>query len=390
MKNLKPVSSALCFFGLSTLGSALYLLCFSSSVFARDGFSVGIKETAVFDTNPLMRPDNTPQDTIRGIESTASVEYKRENRSRVFMTDASIRRNQFDISGYNTTDFFFNLNFKRQTARWITELNGSVKYDTPRTSDENALGLTRLSDRRLNFSVSPSFIYKLSRRKSMGINTLWSETVYNDGSSLTDHQTQTVSPFLAYTMDYRNTLSVAFQYQQYQALSGRELTSDSVGPFLTWQHSLTPKTTIETSFGMLGTRYTGDAQQGDWEINPIYSFKIEHSDQQNTAIFSISRARQALTNGTESDITTAQISNEFAIAPKWLLNVKTEYKKAKQSSFSSDDLDNSYSAYIDTAYDVSRDLKFSMSYKYAQENYITNKDQASRNVIRASLDYKLK
>ncbi len=390
MKNSKPVSSALCFFGLSVLGSAIYLLCFSNSVLARDGFSVGVKETAVFDTNPLMRSDDIPQDIIRGLESTALVQYKRESSSRIFATSASIRRNQFNVSGYNTTDFFLDLNFRKEAARWVLGLNGSLKYDTPRSSNENAFGLTRLSDRRLNFSVSPSFVYKVSHRTSLGINTLWSETSYNDGSSLADHRTQMVSPFFSYNIDYRNTWSVAFQYQQYKALDGIGLTSDSVGPFLTWAHNFTPNTMIEASFGVLGSRYSGNVQQGNWKLNPIYSFNIEHSDQRNTAIFSVGRARQALTNGTETDITTAQISDKFLIAPKWLLNVKTDYKKARQSSFSSDDLDNSYSAYIDTEYDISRDLKFSMSYKYTQENYTTNKDQASRNVIRASFDYKLK
>ena len=389
MKHLKPVSSALCFSGLPLLGASIYLLSFSNTAIAQDGFHLEVRENAVYDDNPLMRSADNAIDTIRGLETTALVGYNHNSNSSVFNTTTTIRHNQFDISRYNSTDFFLDINYRKEKARWAWGLNGSFDYDTPRTADESTLGLVQLSDRRMAYSISPNLIYKLSPRKSLGLNASITEKNYSSGSASTDHRTRTISPFYSYDIE-RNTISVAYQYQQYEALSRSELNVDSTGPFLTWRNDITPNTAIETSFGMLGTRYTGIGQSGEWEINPIYSFGVEHSGKQNTLTLSINRARQALTNGTETDITTLKIQDQFMIAPLWALKIQTEYKKVKQSSFSSTDLDNSYSAYIDTKYDISRDLKFSMSYRYAQDSYITDREDASRNVVRASLNYKLK
>ena len=388
MSNIKPVFIALRFLGLSALSTSLLLP--SKTANAQNGTQIEINEAAVYDDNPLMRSDDNTVDTIKGIESTLRLTYQHKSPSRFFNTTAALKYNKFDKSGYNSTDFLFDLNYRKEMNRWLWRLSASFDYDTPRTANESTLGLVQLSDRRIAYSASPSVIFKISRRKSIGFNSTISQKNYSSGSTSVDHRTYSLSPFYSYSLDFRNTISAAYQYQRYQALSGAELNVDSTGPFFIWNHNLTPNMVLEGSLGFLGTRYTGVAQTGEWEINPIYSLEIEYTGQRNTTAFSVSRARQALTNGTETDITTTQLSNEFMIDPKWALNIKAEYKKTKQSSFSSDDLDNSYSAYIDTKYDISRDLNVSMSYRYAQESYITDRDEASRNVVRASVNYKLK
>ncbi|MGH1402761.1 MAG: hypothetical protein ACRBDL_00805 [Alphaproteobacteria bacterium] len=389
MKYLNSASFALSFSGLSIIGMSLLLSSASHEAHAKNGISLELRQSGVFDTNPLMRSDNASQDIIRGMETTASVVFSQRNNNQIFNTTLSVKRNQFDVSEYNATDFFWKLNTKKETGRWIWGMNSSLDYDTPRTADESTLGQLALSDRRFAFSISPSVIYKFNHRKSFGLNTRWIQKHYSDGSTLTSHQTQTISPFLSFQLTRNDTTSFALQYQRYASLEAPSLDVNSIGPFVTWQRQMSANTLLEASFGLLGTRYSGIGQPGGWEINPIYSLKLQHTGTRNIASISINRARQALTNGTETDITTAKIKNEYAISPIWDLDLQSEYKMAKQSALSSDDLDNSYSASVRTEYNISRQMQLAVSYKYAKENYISSRDQATRNILRASLDYNL-
>ena len=367
---------------------AVFLILPNSAANARDGFSYRIKAEGVYDTNPLTRSDNFSNDSIYGVETTGSLLFTQQTPTQNIDADLSITRNQFNDSDFNSNDGSLALRASKEIKRWLFRFTGKGEYDTTRSTEIDIIGRNNVvAGRRTSLNASPSLVFNYSPRNSVGLNTDWAQRQYASETFLTDHRTYSLSPYYARKLTRLQTLSLALLYQNYTSTSGPDVEVESIGPFLNWEYDFTPSSTLELSFGLLRTEFDGFGTDGGSETNPIYSAKYEHEGDRHITSLSLERAREASSNGSELDVTTAQLNNTTKITPRWDINFSAEYKDAEQSEFSTNNLDNSYYGSIGASYEITRNLKFSTSYLYLDKSFTDDSASATKNIIRAGIEY---
>jgi len=379
------------YFSIGALLSAgVVFLIHGSSAFARSGFSSELKSSSVYDTNPLARSDNLESSEIFGLETTASLIFANEKASQALSAGLSFSRNQFNDSDFNSNDISLSLRAQRQIKRWFLSFTGRGVRDTTRISTNDVLGQGNIVvGNRTSFFASPSVVYNYSDRNSIGLNIDWQRRSYDDKTGLVDYRTYSLSPFVSRKLSKLQDLSLALLYQDYQSTDGQDNGVKSLGPFATWKYNFQRNMMLELSFGLLRTEFDGIGTTARSETNPTYSANLEYNGQLNTASLTMERSRQPSSNGSEVDFTSIGISNTYEISPRWNIDLNADYRKSKQSGFSSGNLDSSYGGSVGATYDISRQLKFSTSYRYLNESFIDNDSDASRNIIRAGVEYSL-
>lgn len=368
--------------------ACLSLVGAGSSAYARDGWRTFFGSEVVYDFNPLTRSDDFSIDDIIGNETTASLVFKRDLRRTSLYADLSYTRNQFNETEFNSNDISLLVRARQKIKRWVLSFTGEAKKDTTRTSQFDTFGQSNVVvGRRDSFSIAPSLVYSVSPRINAGINTNWDQKDYANATGLVDHRTYSLSPFVSYNYSPRQTFSLAMLYQDYTSLEGADVNVESIGPFVTWDYEFLPRTMLTLSLGLLSTEFDGVGTSNDREINPIYSLEIEHEGKRFISTLKAERARRASSDGSENDITSVDFRNVYTITPRWDLDLRANYQKAESSEFASSSLDQSYSGTIGTTYDISRRLSFSTSYRYVNESFNNNRSDATRNVVRAGLEY---
>ena len=131
-----------------------------NSAHAKNTSYFGIKEVFLYDTNPNMSVNNS--ESIFGLASKLSFVLDRETPTSNFISDISVTQNNFDDSGYNSTDVLLSANYKKQLLQWRYGIDGLARYDTTRNEDLSNVDVSNQSDRRLTLGLSPYISYNLS------------------------------------------------------------------------------------------------------------------------------------------------------------------------------------------------------------------------------------
>ncbi len=355
--------------------------------FAKDNVKIGISETPLWDSNPLML--TTGKTDIWGSETRAFVDFGRMTPDATLNATLAAEHNYFNNSSFNSNDFFFRTDLKKNTALWEWSINGRFDYDTTRTGEITTFGRNTRVGRRLSWQAAPRVAYNLSPRAQLVLDGSWQENHYDNSVSLTDYRTVSLSPSVVYSLTPLQKAFLLFRTQHYSSLDGDQ-DVDSLGPSLGWQYRFKPEWSLELFAGFLASKYDGYVTAGnDWEYNPTYSATLEYLGQRNHTSFSVARARQSYANGTESELISATAENKFTINSQWALSMKALYQDAKRSTVSMGNLDTGYEESVGLVYKAGERWDFSLSQRFRREELTNGLGVAERNIIRAGLTYRL-
>lgn len=362
---------------------------FATSAIAGDlDVKLNVSEKGVWVSNPLLLSEG--YNDIYGFETDASVEFGKKTDSSHFHTKIQVSRDQYDDSGFNSTDLKLDADYIKRTDTMSFSVDGYYDYGTTKRSEISTLGLVDVGViRRVGSSLSPKLSYGFSERGMVSLSGEWRENRYRS-DNLTDYRILSISPSFAYKLTEVQTLMVLLQAQQYGSLDSRSQKVESVGPSLGWLYDYNPEFSIELYAGMMETRYRGyNSVDDDWEMNPVYSGVLRYQGEVNDSSFGASRSRQAYANGTESYLTTFMAKETFRYNEQFSLTLEGNYYLAKQPPASTNDLDKAWEGRTSLTYNINDDWSALGSFRYRKEE-LTDGGDADRNIVRVGLTYHTK
>lgn len=376
-------------FLFSAATCALCGFLISSPVLANNNdLTLSLSESAIWNSNPLMLTRNVTK--IWGSETDLKVGIDKDIRTATFKTNLSIKRNQFNESEYNSTDFAGFTNLGWETKRIQLGLKGRINYDTTRTSEITNFNLDVGSVRRFAFSVTPSISYTISPRSVFSIDSTWYEVDY-DSDNFSDYRTLSATPSLSYQLTPLQQVFISTLFNRYESLNAEDREVDTIGPSIGWQYNFNPNFYLMASGGMHRTKFKGYAGVREkWKTSPSFSTRISYKDEQHQASLSAERTRQSYGNGTESELTTFSARERYAINKRLAVNLGANYHIADQpSNFSSSALDNAWDTSAGLAYTINRNWDVRAGYNHREEKLKNAASSRDRDILRIGLSYKM-
>ena len=353
------------------------------TVYARDNSRIGIDQHFVVDT--FSGESNIRDETIYGSETGLYLILDRETPKSNFITNARVSRNQFNDPDYNSTDYSLKSNYKTNTDRWTVGFGGNIAYDTTRDEVDTDLGIFTDTSRRLDWSLGPNIQYKVSPTTNFSVNTKWMERRY-EAVNLSDYRVITTDPTLSYDFTQLQQISASVRYRLYESLENNQ-SVESIGPYLGWQYNFQPNYSLSLYAGALASDFNGyNGVNNGTEINPIYSARLSYSGERNNASIGVTRSREAYPNGTEYDLTTANVENLFTINPLWSLTAGVSYKTTEQKNLAASDLGRAWQESFGLYYNPTNRWGVSLSQQFRYEE-LESGQNTNRNIVKLNLSY---
>lgn len=358
----------------------------SNGMSAEDEWNINLSQGFAWDSNPLNNI-NTNND-IYGLETRAGIIYDRVWNNFEWGTDFTILNDHFDDSDFNSTDFYFDTDFKWSTPTSELQLTGGYDFDTTRDETNTALGPNINAERRESWVIAPRYRHRITERFMFNLNADWEETRYDD-DGLTDFRTISATPSISYNISPIQLVSLGLQTRRFEPLdiAGREV--ESYGPTIGWNYNFHPKFTLALTGGYLGTSFKGyPGIDEDREFDPIYSASLNYKGLKNNASLIFSRARQAFADGTDADQTSIQLDNSNQLNDRLTLNFGALYQTVEQGvALTSTGFESAIAQSLSLNYKLGNRWSMSLTQNYRQEQYENLAGEAERNIIQLGLTY---
>ena len=376
------------YFTKSVILTATLFVAFSASAFSKNiDLQAKFSEKAVWDSNPTLLSQD--KKTLYGSTTTASLSAIKKMQNRRLSTTFSGTRNQFNLSEFNSSDFKGLVGVSWNSSRWEASFDGSLNYDTTRTSEITTFGQNIGAVRRTSYLLNPKISYLTSLRSKIDISAAVSESRYASSAFLNDFRTLSLIPSFIYNVSPTQQAILSIQAQRYKSLEGQAFYIDSIGPSIGWNSSLTPRLTAQLSIGLIGSKTRGDgilSQNMVW--NDIFSAALLYSNQKNSLNISATRSRRPFSNGTESVLTSLSVQDIYNFNERLSLDTNAKYQFNKLPDNSLGNLDTILSGETTLTYKKSKQWDITTSYKYRKQTLTGSDNEAEQNVIRVGLSYK--
>jgi hypothetical protein len=362
----------------------LFLSLYAEQAKAENRSFIGVATDYLYDSNPLFRQSNV--DSISGFETKAFWDFLRLTPMQSLSGRATVIRNEFNDSSFDSTDYAFNIDYTKNTPQWLASLGAGFNYDTTRTADATTLGLINRSERFLSWNVRPSLSYNVSSRTQLALNTILSENRY-DSDNLTDYRILQATPTVLTQLTPQQTASFAVQTRRYTSLENRDEKVDSFGPNIGWTYQFHPRYNLQLSGGFLATKFKGfPTINEDWDYNPTYAASMNYDSEVQQASLGVTRTRQPFSNGADYDLTRINANYRLQINPDLSTTANASYEMTQDAEFSSNDLDEAWKAGIGMNYSPTPHWRFSLSQNY-QDRQLLNGQDADRHIIKLGFTY---
>ena len=369
------------------LTTALFVV-FSASAFSKNvDLQIDFSEKAVWDSNPTLLSKN--EKALYGSTTTASLSAIKKMQNRKLSTTFSGTRNQFNLSEFSSSDFKGLVGVSWNSSRWEISFDGSLNYDTTRTSEITTFGKNIGAVRRISYLLSPKISYMTSPRSKIEISGSISKSRYAASAFLNDFKTLSLIPSFIYNISPTQQAILSIQAQRYQSMEGRDFYIDSIGPSIGWSASITPRLTAQLSVGIIGSKTRGDgilSQNMVW--NDIFSAALLYSNQKNSLNISATRSRRPFSNGTESVLTSLSIKDIYNFNERLSLDTNAKYQFNELPDNSAGNLDTILSGGTTLTYKKSKQWNITTSYKYKKQTLTGSDNEAEQNIVRVGLSYK--
>lgn len=373
--------------GCATLAACVWSVALVSPALAEDlKVEASLAETAVWDTNPMMRTQDVK--TLYGATTTPRFHLEKETPTSGLSLTTWLENNVFNLHEFDSTDFHGQTELNKKTQRLSTALGLTGDYDTTRTSELTTFGLDTGTIRHLGYSASPTVEYALSPLSKVGLTGNYSKSIY-DASNYVDYHTFSASTSYQQNFNERYAGVLALSARRYQSDEGPERFVDSIGPTLGVLATITPEWSAELRAGREVSRDKLDGMiVQDWTWNSIYTAKLHYKGDQDQFLFSSERAQQAYANGTDSLLTTLAVRDDHRINELFSVNMALSYQFSDDEQTTDNRLDNLYAGNLGVTYHVTSSFGLSTSYGYKRETFTREDGIARQNIVRLGLTYR--
>lgn len=336
------------------------------------GIQIKGSENLMWDTNPLMLPRS--HKTLFGSITSPELVLSHKTPTDKFSSDTIVNENLFNQAAFNSTDFHEKANLSRQLQQWGAGIQGSVDYDTTRTSEITTYGLDLPYVRHTGLSVTPDLSYNATSVDKIIMAGTATRSTYNN-AAFVDYDLFSLNPSYEHNFDPMNEGVFTLNMQRYQSTEGPTHKVDTVGPTVGWVTLLTPKFSIKVDGGVQKSMQSSTpAAAGSHSWNYIFDADLNYKGQQNTADFIASRSQYPFSNGTDTLLTSFEAKGSHALNKSIEFNGDANYRFAKQpigaGSTGIISLDKEYGAGGGLTYHMLEHIDMTANYQYKNETLI--------------------
>lgn len=331
----------------------------------------------------------TNEKSSPGFIASASVKGGTRSETRdINLAGELVRRQYFDDSPRNTTDFHFDGGYVRKIERDRFVLDAAYDLDSSLTSEVGTSGRVQVNKRRNRWSLAPGWQRQVDERLSLNAALSYADVRYDDGLSagLVDYSYATLGGGFAYGVSERMQVIGRLSYDRYDA---EQITNTS------------------DTFGLLAG--VGYAFSEDWSVNALIGARVAEvetslgSNDSTGGLFDISTTKRIETgslraaigrdlqpsgDGVLLDTLRASVDWDQAITPRWrgLLHIDA-YRNTLPSGTASG-LDRDYFSIAPRLrYQIERDWALDLGYRYRYQKYDNATASAEANAVFFTIAY---
>lgn len=340
-----------------------------------------LSEQGQYDSNALRSP--TRKTEIYGSTTSPELLLGYQSPMTTVASDSRVDANLFDKSEFNSVDFHEALLLGRHNQTWAASLRGTFDYDTTRESEVTnyALNLARVHSTR--YGAMPSVSYRASEYDTLSVTGYFSKVHY-DNNAFVDYTIYQAAPRIEHKFDPANSGNLTLQAQHYEADSGPDSSSDSIGPSIGWTTILTPRLTVHANGGALATHKSG-ANIGAGNEADVWNYTfaggVTYKDAVNDFDFTAKRSREPFGNGTDTLLDTYSVTETYTLNEHLALNGKAKYQSADYPALPGVNLDSGYTLGGGIAYKVLEDVALTADYRYRNESLTNTASDVEQHVV---------
>jgi hypothetical protein len=328
-----------------------------------------VKEVGTWSSNPLMVVDGAT--SLWGSTTSPELIYKSSTPLAQANVDTRIDESVFNQSSFDTTDITTTGGFIKNTQRWMAGLQGTLAYDTTRTSELTNYNLQPILSRHLGISLAPKIGFSPNATDTVALAGSAAISQY-DKDIFTNYDTFTLTPSYNHKFDQQNTGIFSFQAQQYQTTRDNAEKVDSLGPSIGWQTIISPRIQANASVGaQMSREYDFGAAVDPWTLDYVFSGGLTFKGVQDNLNVAVGRSEFPYGNGTQGLQTTFSVAESHVLNPLLTLNLGASYLTSEYQKDVAGDLKSLADGHGGLAYHVTDYLDLTADYHYRYET-LTN------------------
>lgn len=342
-------------------------------------------EVGNWSSNPLMVA--TGATPLWGTVTSPELVFKDTTPASQISLDTKVNENQFNQSAYSSTDAHLTANITTKNERWTTGVQENTDYDTTRTSELTNYGLNPVISRHTGFSVTPQIAYTPTAVDKLSLTGSAALSQY-DKDVFTNYETFYVMPTYTHSFDPLNAAIVSLQAQQYKATNNNKVETDSVGPSIGWQTTLSPRFTANASGGEQASRQYDFGKPTDlWTWHYVFSGGLAFKGIQDLINLTAARAQAPYGNGTEALQTSFAATESHTLNPLVSLNVGANYLSSTYQDVTVGNLKDLTGGNVGLTYHATERLDCTATYQYRYETLTNENKTAQDNTVTVGLAY---
>ena len=351
-------------------------------IFAR----VMINESLRHDSNPLLMAAGrkplsgsvtSPEFIVYGDDPTHHVDL-----------DNRVDVNEFDLRGYSSNDLHSTSHFSATGLTWQAAIQGTVDYDTTRTSEETASGINIAGIRHTGVLLAPQVILNVTPLDQFQLAGTVQRSHYADPRFYTDYDVLSLSPSYQHSFTSLDAGQIMLQASRYETRTGPSITIDNIGPAFGWTRRFSERFSASANVGMQEMMFhygPGIPLRATSSLNYNFGMTIGYQGQQDSLQFSASRQPSPNANGSESQSMSVSLNMIHRITPRLEADLATSYQRYDypgQTGATQPGLQSSYlSAAPKVLYHMTDSFSVDLTYQIRQRELASGSSALSNGVL---------
>ena len=298
------------FSGLCAISFVILLGAMSAVEAAEWRFEPVLRVAGEFDDNPILsiRTDVDKNESGYIVEGSAKIAYGSDKTD--FYITPRVRSSEFGSdSELNSDDQFLRLDFRHNTESSNFRIRGTYDRESVRTAEradtdfdiedpdeipDDDSGQVRIQDRRERFSISPTYLYRVTGVSSLGLALDHTDVRYDEALAglLTDYTDTRVNASFRRAWSPRSTGILTGTFRNYQTDQG-ENEVNGVGLTVGFDHNLSETSHLRVTVGYEDT----EVADGKDDMNPVANVSFVRRQKTTSLLLQYRRSISASGSG---------------------------------------------------------------------------------------------
>jgi hypothetical protein len=303
-----------------------------------------------------------------------------------------VRRQYFDASQLNTTNFFFDGLGSYNAERDQFKLNARVDLDSTLTSEESTTGRVDINKRRTRWYLAPSWKRSVTELLSLDLTASYQDVTYDEGEAagLVDYSYATAGLGADYGLSERTRLLGRVTYAAYDA---KQTVNESVtlGLLAGLSHSFSESWSMSAMLGLRRAQIDVLAASGVEEESStgnLADISIEKRFEVGSLVLAFSRSLDPSSSGQLLDTRRISLNWNQPITAQWDWNLTiSAYQNEQPSGQKNTDERTYWSIAPRITHKIDREWNIVAGYRYRYQEYDNIPGSAEANAVFFTLTY---